>query len=61
MVKGLTEDTDEGTILDAFTPMAHVKEIRLARERGSKVTSRWGGSSGVVARWYWGGSRHATR
>jgi hypothetical protein len=40
MVKGLTEDADEGKILDAFAPMAHVKEIRLARERGSKVTSR---------------------
>ena len=25
-------------ILDAFTPMGHVKEIRLARERGSKVS-----------------------
>ena len=39
MVKGLKDDTDEGKILDAFTPMAHVKEIRLARERGSKVGS----------------------
>ena len=33
-------------ILDAFTPMGHVKEIRLARERGSKVSQP---ASGALA------------
>ena len=38
MVKGLDERTEEAAILDAFQQYALVKEIRLVRERGSRIS-----------------------
>ncbi|KAL3904704.1 MAG: hypothetical protein SGPRY_011188 [Prymnesium sp.] len=38
MVKGLSESTTEGDLLDAFSPFGQVKEVRLVRDRTTKAT-----------------------
>jgi len=38
MVKGLSDNTAEGDLLDAFSPFGQVKEIRLVRDRTTKAT-----------------------
>ena len=38
MVKGLGDDTEEGTLLDIFKQFGQVREIRLVRERLTKLS-----------------------
>jgi RNA recognition motif-containing protein len=38
MARGLDESSGEGAILDAFTPFGQVKEIRLVKDRVTKVS-----------------------
>ena len=38
IVKGLTEETHEGMLLDAFQPCGRVREIRLVRDRFTKLS-----------------------
>jgi len=42
MVKGLSETTGEGAILDAFRPFGAVKEIRLVKDRNTKKSRGFG-------------------